>query len=168
MARMNRCCGCIAMRPGVITITIFTLAGGILGLIQNIQILTDYYYYVLGSSAYVAMVANSLTILVAGFGLIVVCCAESARLLKTFSGLFIFIVFIHYAYAIYITIVVATSGYFRYFTTLVILSFIGAFLLSYFAKVISDYAASAKEEQDNYITPRRMETSDVTNNQVVT
>ncbi|CAG8851620.1 19551_t:CDS:2, partial [Racocetra persica] len=49
---------------------------------------------------------NSLTILVSGFGLIVICCA------------------------------------------------------SYFAKVIFDYAASAKAEQDNTLTPGRMETSD--------
>ncbi|CAG8804379.1 30994_t:CDS:2, partial [Racocetra persica] len=44
MTRMDRCCGCIPMRPGVITIALLSLAGGILGLIQNIQLLTDYYY----------------------------------------------------------------------------------------------------------------------------
>ncbi|CAG8682406.1 34816_t:CDS:2, partial [Racocetra persica] len=63
MARMNRCCGCIPMRPGVITIALLSLAGGILGLIQNIQLLTNSYYYILGSSGYVASVVNSLTIL---------------------------------------------------------------------------------------------------------
>ncbi|CAG8571155.1 1774_t:CDS:2, partial [Scutellospora calospora] len=166
MAPMNKCCGCISMRSGVITIAILWMSGGIYGLIQNFQLLSDNYQYIIGSTVQIALAVNSLTILISGFGLMVVCCAESARLLQIFSGLFIFVVVIHFIYAIYFAIVVSSSGYWSYYEYYTINHFVGAILGVYFAKVIADYAKIVRLEQNNTQTLGIIEASNIANNQV--
>ncbi|CAG8837501.1 18836_t:CDS:2, partial [Racocetra persica] len=47
MARMDKCCGCIPMRTGVITIVIFWIIIGLYELVQNIQLqlISNRYHY---------------------------------------------------------------------------------------------------------------------------
>ncbi|CAG8483244.1 12046_t:CDS:2, partial [Dentiscutata erythropus] len=139
--------------------------GGVLGIIQNIQILTTPYINILGSSGIIALVINSLTTLVSGYGLIVICCSESPRSLKILSGLFIFIVILHFLYGIYLIIITAVNDVLSYFVSFIILHFVGAFLGFYFARVVSDYAKIVRHEKGDISSPRRIEGSNVTNNQ---
>ncbi|CAG8827573.1 20948_t:CDS:2, partial [Racocetra persica] len=138
------------------------IIGGLL-FIRSLQIAVDFRNYTLNALDYITLVIFSLMILVSGFGLTVVCSAESARLLKVFSWLFNLIVLLQYVYAVFITIEISSSAYSKYFWHTIIFSFIDAFIATYFAKVISDYASSTKDVQDDTPTPGRMEVSNVTN-----
>ncbi|CAG8513810.1 16275_t:CDS:2 [Cetraspora pellucida] len=171
MARMDKCCGCIPMRAGVITIAIFWLIIGIYNLIQNIEFqliaVKDYYsnvYKTLEIVIKYALIINSLTILVTVFGIIVVCSMGSARLLKIFLGLYILIIVLHLIHAIYFTVVISSYEFFDFFIDITIKNFIGPLIGIYFAKVIADYIAIV----ESATTSRTIEDSEVANNQVVT
>ncbi|KAF0496885.1 hypothetical protein F8M41_020891 [Gigaspora margarita] len=168
MTPMNKCCVCIPIRAGVMTILLLSIFGGIYSLIQNVQIITNPYIIDLGSTGLIALVLNSLTILVCGFGLIVVGNGDPVQPLKIFSVLFIFIIVLHFAYAIYLVVVTSSNGLFDYLMFFVIIHFIEAILGGYFAKVIADYATIIKHEKGYTSSPRRTEESNMTNNQVVT
>ncbi|CAG8807818.1 482_t:CDS:2, partial [Racocetra persica] len=168
MGRMNKFCNCIPMRTGVIIIAILCLAVGIIcgiPFILNLHLRINDSHYILQPLDYIALVIISLMILVSCFGLIIVCCAESARLLKVYSWLFFFIVFLTYVCAVYMTIVIASSSYLKHSWPYIIVIFICVFIGTYFAKVISDYASSVNAKQNNAQTPGRMEDSNVTNSQ---
>ncbi|CAG8810285.1 28616_t:CDS:2, partial [Gigaspora margarita] len=114
--------------------------------------------------AQIALIINILMTLISGFG-IIAACAESVRLLKTFSVLFIFLMVFHIMYAIYYTVNIYYKGYLSVFTDETMINFVGPIIEVYFAKILVDYTEIVKIARDNTSTPGRVETSSVTNNQ---
>ncbi|CAG8545671.1 16163_t:CDS:2, partial [Dentiscutata erythropus] len=118
-----------------------------------------------GSTVQIAIAINSATILITSFGLMVVCCAESAKLMEVYSGFYTFIVIVHIIYAIYFFIAASSNYILDYFMRIAIYQLIGAFIGVYFAKLIAGYAKSLKLNQDSVQTPRKVEDPNMTNNQ---
>ncbi|CAG8598499.1 3524_t:CDS:2, partial [Dentiscutata heterogama] len=120
-----------------------------------------------GSTVQIAIAINSTTILITCFGLIVICCTESAQLMEVYSGFYIFIVIVHIIYAIYFFIAASSNNILDYFMKVATYQLIGACIGVYFAKLIAGYAKSLKVNQDSVQTPRKVEAPNTTNNQVV-
>ncbi|RIB08736.1 hypothetical protein C2G38_2210836 [Gigaspora rosea] len=116
--------------------------------------------------AQIALIINILMTLISGFG-IIAACAESVRLLKALSVLFIFLIVIHIMYAIYYIVNIYYKGHLSVFIDEIMINFFGPIIEIYFTKVFMDYAEIVKIARDNTSTPGRVETSSVTNNQVI-
>ncbi|CAG8508085.1 10914_t:CDS:2 [Dentiscutata erythropus] len=189
VTKTTKCCCCIPLRGGVIIITLLSLIGTVLNIVSDILSIVNGGNNNNKTTSIISLIFGTLFFPIFVFGLFVLCCAKTARLLRIYSilyNIFTAIEIIGIIISIILFFVFKNSYVndcininqsngsssndpvgdcnheFRVVgIVLVIIYIIVIILLIHFALVIAAYAANRRAKEDNASSGREVSESNV-------